>query len=116
MEIFCQKDQLVGNLLSGGRDPLASGCPIPEGNIGVGKKLVNVLILPSIKNCWLQVLPVAPLEVALPTSSPDVVKLLRPDQLRQTESKDFFHLIRFFTHLDSAGELMVMESMQNLRQ
>ena len=77
----------------------------------------HFLILPSIENCWLQVLPVATLEVALSTSSPDVVKLLRPDQLRQPESEDTCrHLIRFFTHLDSAGVLMAMESMQNLRQ
>ena len=40
-------------------------------------------MLPSIKNSWLQVLSVASLEVALATSSPDVMKLLRPDQLCQ---------------------------------
>ena len=37
--------------------------------------------LPSILNCWLQVLPVATLEVALAASGPDVMKLLRPDRL-----------------------------------
>ena len=43
----------------------------------------NLPTLPSIKNSWLQVLSVASLEVALATSSPDVMKLLRPDQLCQ---------------------------------
>ena len=73
--------------------------------------------LPSILNCWLQVLPVATLEVALAASGPDVMKLLRPDRLKLKDlTEDIFHLMRFLTHFDSATELMAMESMQNLRQ
>ena len=85
----------IENLLSWGWDPLPSGRPIPKENhcftilywmLGLpGWRLIsfgeNKKPLPSILNCWLQVLPVATLEVALAASGPDVMKLLRPDRL-----------------------------------
>ena len=52
----------------------------------------NVPILPSVDNSRLQVLPVTALKVALATSGPDVVELLRPENYCQDKNRFVHHV------------------------